>query len=307
MDNKLTGFLVFLGVTGILFLGSFSLSFTDVDSIPHFDDCDLDEMYNIESCNQGDEIVDNIGSGWGSDFSKENGGFWVGIDDTEENGESQHPAVLWLRDNGFQTNEQARVDDLEISDMRFDSVVQNSLEQASSCRLTADVASHGEFTVETTEESQQYNDEPDFDERQAGELMQSPVTVESTKIRVTEDNVFCKFDMAEIIDEGMELDGEFVSWSGRNPVIGDEIGSSGDIQMDFSVDSDGDGFLESVDNCPETSGTIKGCKDSDGDGVADPNDVAPDTPGSGVDGSPTLKERIVQIFFDGWMEGEPLF
>lgn len=54
-------------------------------------------------------------------------------------------------------------------------------------------------------------------------------------------------------------------------------------------DSDGDGFLDSVDACPQEPGIAPdGCpeKDSDGDGFLDSKDTCPDVPGVAPDGCP---------------------
>lgn len=50
-------------------------------------------------------------------------------------------------------------------------------------------------------------------------------------------------------------------------------------------DSDGDGFPDNVDECPNEPGPVSGCvptydRDSDGDGFSDAVDQCPDTPGS---------------------------
>ena len=45
-------------------------------------------------------------------------------------------------------------------------------------------------------------------------------------------------------------------------------------------DRDGDGVEDSKDECPDVSGTIKGCIDSDGDGIADKNDPCPHEKGT---------------------------
>ncbi len=79
-----------------------------------------------------------------------------------------------------------------------------------------------------------------------------------------------------------------------------EIPSVDTVKKDVPVvgekDTDGDGFIDSVDECPTVKGTIRGCPDSDGDGIADKEDQCkdvfglakyngcpvPDTDGDGV-------------------------
>lgn len=60
-------------------------------------------------------------------------------------------------------------------------------------------------------------------------------------------------------------------------VIGQPSGSSDD--------SDGDGFANNIDECPNESGTVRGCPDSDGDGVANRFDPCPNSSG-GANGCP---------------------
>ncbi|GEM_PF-3398607 len=45
-------------------------------------------------------------------------------------------------------------------------------------------------------------------------------------------------------------------------------------------DTDGDGFNDNVDSCPNVPGTIQGCPDSDGDGRPDVIDDCPNVPGT---------------------------
>lgn len=47
----------------------------------------------------------------------------------------------------------------------------------------------------------------------------------------------------------------------------------------INKDIDGDGFLDTEDECPNVYGTIKGCPDSDGDGIPDIHDKCPNIPG----------------------------
>jgi OmpA-OmpF porin, OOP family len=46
-------------------------------------------------------------------------------------------------------------------------------------------------------------------------------------------------------------------------------------------DRDGDGVLDSLDNCPDVAGlaSLQGCPDRDGDGITDAEDKCPDVPG----------------------------
>lgn len=55
---------------------------------------------------------------------------------------------------------------------------------------------------------------------------------------------------------------------------------------DGQIDSDGDGIVDSADECPSDNGGIDlaGCPDTDGDGVADPNDACRSQPAATPDG-----------------------
>jgi len=145
--------------------------------------------------------------------------------------------------------------------------------------------------------------------------------------------------------ETFEVDGEF-RIGGNGILCGVDPGQSVEltkspsvswtIEPDFRLDSDGDGVVDSEDECPETAGVepFDGCPDSDGDGVPDDEDACPetgdqgngltddgcplqDTDGDGVtdavdacpdtagskdSGCPTVIKRI-QLFFAGvWNE-----
>ncbi|MEP7236950.1 MAG: OmpA family protein [Ferruginibacter sp.] len=53
------------------------------------------------------------------------------------------------------------------------------------------------------------------------------------------------------------------------------------------LDSDGDGFVDSKDDCPTVKGTMNGCPDRDGDFIADKDDKCPDVKGvAKYDGCP---------------------
>ncbi len=52
-------------------------------------------------------------------------------------------------------------------------------------------------------------------------------------------------------------------------------------QVEPPKDRDGDGVLDSLDNCPDVAGlaSLQGCPDRDGDGITDAEDKCPDVPG----------------------------
>ncbi|MBS1510666.1 MAG: OmpA family protein [Bacteroidetes bacterium] len=51
------------------------------------------------------------------------------------------------------------------------------------------------------------------------------------------------------------------------------------ITLPVIADKDHDGFPDTIDQCPDTAGTAKGCPDRDGDGVADTEDRCPSVKG----------------------------
>jgi hypothetical protein len=52
------------------------------------------------------------------------------------------------------------------------------------------------------------------------------------------------------------------------------------IEIELEADRDGDGFADSIDDCPDQHGAIRGCADGDGDGIADRQDRCPQQWGS---------------------------
>ena len=56
--------------------------------------------------------------------------------------------------------------------------------------------------------------------------------------------------------------------------------NAGDAANGGCPDSDGDGVLDRNDACPNDAGTVGGCPDADGDGVADRNDDCPNSAGT---------------------------
>lgn len=56
--------------------------------------------------------------------------------------------------------------------------------------------------------------------------------------------------------------------------------STSEVVGTACADKDGDGFLDTVDNCPTIAGTLNGCPDSDGDGIVDKDDQCPTVAGT---------------------------
>ena len=61
-------------------------------------------------------------------------------------------------------------------------------------------------------------------------------------------------------------------------------------------DSDNDGTKDSEDNCPKTAGSVNGCPDSDGDGILDKDDDCPQTAGIVANnGCPEIEEEVKKV------------
>jgi outer membrane protein OmpA-like peptidoglycan-associated protein len=68
-------------------------------------------------------------------------------------------------------------------------------------------------------------------------------------------------------------------------------------------DIDGDGIIDSEDECPELAGKINGCPDTDGDGIVDPKDKCPKLFGVAANnGCPEIKKEVKEILTKA-MEG----
>jgi Putative metal-binding motif len=57
------------------------------------------------------------------------------------------------------------------------------------------------------------------------------------------------------------------------------------VRLRFTpFNADGDAFPDTLDACPNATGTFRGCPDSDGDGVGDADDACPMVPGKAANG-----------------------
>ncbi|MDY6778583.1 MAG: hypothetical protein SVU32_08000 [Candidatus Nanohaloarchaea archaeon] len=248
---------------------------------PELRDCVRNQQGHITSCTVNDEITDvelPI-------TSTQNNKIWIHIAEVEP--EPEIPYLTWLcRNKPSLIQEQE--DGCEYYNVKLTSSVLNSLEQASTATFKIDLSSHGEFLINTTKTRQYYDDEPDcfgdycgentwrqyFDNQRsrfAGEFMQQPVTVHATKLRFTDNAIYAQVNLAEIINKGMELPGQFISWEGREPIIAEEGGSTS-VQITFSLDSDGDYVMDAEDAFPQNEQCIR---DSDSDGRCDARDAFP--------------------------------
>lgn len=223
-----------------------------------FEECNINQAGSITDCN----IRNHQLLGFFGDFDANSDNLSVTIDDVSAAGDHKHPALVWLYRNGYGL-EQDRLADIDwvYGDVNRSNVLINSLESASTCSVTFDLGTEGEIFVQTTTSEQQYNDEPeDAYERYQRHIMDQQVTIQRQGISITDSGIACSVNLADFMDQGMELDGEFRSWSGRGPVIAGESGVHGDVKVNFEVDQDSDSVIDAVDSCP----TNPGIPDNDG-------------------------------------------
>jgi len=223
-----------------------------------FEECNVNQEGSITDCNiRNNELI-----GFSGDFHANSDNLSVTIDDISAAGDHKHPALVWLYRNGYGL-EQDRLDDIDWGrgEVNQSGIVLRSLESASTCSVTFDLGTEGEIFVQTTTSEQQYNDDPeDAQERYQRHIMDQQVTIQRQGISITDSGIACSVNLADFMDQGMELDGEFRSWSGRGPVIAGESGVHGDVRVNFQVNQDGDDLIDAVDSCP----TVPGIPEKDG-------------------------------------------
>ncbi len=229
----LAGVPIFFIAVGLLALTYTQGTISPQDVTPRYDDCPITSNgQQINQCGWSRETVSDLGD----QFSRSNSEFRVKISDVEPYGESQAPYVLYLWHQGYRAQDENRLDDVGPNDVNRSEQVINRLEEGTTCSLSADVASHGEVEITTSETSQVYNDEPDEPgQRHTRYIMDGPVTVESGDIEIHRNYMICRFNMSEILDKGMELDGQFQRWEGREAVVGDETGSTSSVSVQFGL------------------------------------------------------------------------
>lgn len=66
-------------------------------------------------------------------------------------------------------------------------------------------------------------------------------------------------------------------------------------KVEVDLDKDKDGFLDSVDECPEIAGRVNGCPDRDGDGIPDEKDACPDEFGTAELQGCALSKEDLQV------------
>jgi polyisoprenoid-binding protein YceI len=311
--------LIALLAVGIGFIG-LQGSFGGEETKPRFGDCDVQDGSDL-SCNWVDEQIESFqGSGFGftsNTITPENSVFTAQVDEAhvfdEDDYDDVPPIVPYLARNGYtldSTDQDKALADYDEDHVNTSTPVLKSLENASSCRLTADIASHGEIRITTTQVEQEYNDEPDEPGvRHTRYLMPDPVTQQAESINVASNGkVYCQFNFTEMMNKGMELDGKFQEWDGRLPVAGDEVGSSGQITVDLEIDSDSDGTIdyyepnpEDVVTYPENNSTTdpintNETENTDDENQSDDSDTSQPDNGSGDGDSTGFIDTILNFF-----------
>ncbi len=242
------GFLIVL-----LVLAGLSVFYTQgsvVGSTPLvFDECPVNQEYDISGCSAST-------TNW-LDDSKINDPtqvFWVKVDDVDYKGELMTPYVPLLYYNGFRTETEDRISDIGIDEVDSSPAVLSGLRKGSTCELTADLAPSDGGNVKyrspsgevTWAEYQEDYEDMDSDDVHTSKMM-SRATVSAEAIKVTEGDVFCAFNASELIESGLNVDGEFLEYGG-DPLDWHHAS----IAVDFEVDKDGDGVIQ--DQCPNTPG-----------------------------------------------------
>lgn len=309
-----------------------ALSFSDTTS-PSFESCKVNDQGDITICNDefSQGVINKFFSGFGESTVEASGDteFWVRVEYVDDYGDDFSPQFNYLfeqdylDENGRQEfNEDNDRTNLDMDDVVWNNTVKSSLEMASTCSMQVRPSTEGEVVyryedngdVKTVRYHEDWwADEPDR-YRNINKWMDR-VNVEASEIRFTKYNMYCKFDFEEIMNKGAEHT-PFHSLTADDLTIKPDNYGDGysRLNVDFELDADGDGVLAANDKCSQTvdlgygiDGDGCAYKDADGDGVFNRNDEAPNTPGSNLDGTPTLTEKVVQIFVSNWMQGEPLF
>lgn len=279
-DNHRVLFFGALAVLGaVLASGTGLLSFSGSEP-PRYGECYFDESTGDilrQECRDVHEgkIPSNELIGY-SNGERESESFRVrvegiGVDVNEDDPAEKAPQFWWLYSNDYtnsETEEQIEEgdfpDDVDLPrDLVWNDQIRERLERGSTCTGTFQVESTGEVNIETTTTSQSYNDEPDEDELYVDRIMDR-TTVDGEVVEINEDYLECEFDFTELMNKGLDLPGEFVSWDGREPYIGgdDSDEGYGAVSVEFreSGDSDGDGVVDRNDECPNEAGEkANGC------------------------------------------------
>lgn len=257
---QLLGALLVVGLILVLF-GGIPGSLDKNDVRPFFDNCPLDDSFNVQNKCERTRLEMEVGSrgSFGS-----GAGLWAVVD-TDLDGNPI--ASKWFFYNGYVKpgNEDEPDYDIDWNDVEVSGDDLDAIEAASTCRITADVGSFREVDIFTSETQQRYDDDPDdigqkWDGWYAGELLHSrhifpnPVTVEADEMQIKKGRVFCKFNMGTMMDKGMELPGTFEKWEGKG---GEEL-DHGEIYVEFrepitDSDTSGTGTGSTLDSDPDTT------------------------------------------------------
>lgn len=243
---------------------------------PRFSECSYNSNTgNIQgSCGQEYGEIDgfyDITTSYSNGEARSNY-FSTKITDIEVSGESKSPVFWWLYKNGYtndktqeEINEGDFPDDVNLNhgDLEWNNQIREGLEKGSVCKATIKVGVNNQFDLGTTEGEYEYANEPDSDEIDSDDMYPQERTFTSESITITQDYVSCQFDFTKIMNDGMSAPGKFVSWRGQEPDLADHGGRIS-FNIDYNIDSDGDGYNDDNDNCPEEPGISEknGCPNS---------------------------------------------
>lgn len=234
-------------ISSLFSFGLFSaLSGISEDSLdgynPRLGDCDADSSGDIIGCQAKEpNLRDTYSRGWSRGDT-----FRVVVSNLEIGDDNHAPQAYYLYKNGYvsssvDSEDRSRFSQLHLNhgDFNWDSSIQSSLNQGSTCSMDMDLGSPGDFSFTYRKDGQEfteyYNDEPDSNEEPAERLM-SPVNVEARETIVEDEFVICEFKVEDVLDNTRH-GGEFVSWSGRYPTFegGNDGGSVSNVNVDFNT------------------------------------------------------------------------
>jgi hypothetical protein len=191
--------------------------------------------------------------------------FWIEIEQIQDGADNEFaPQLQWLQKNGY-IKEYALdepVSDLDMHEIIWNSDVKQGLKSGTACSAKLRPGTDGEVVYKWMENgevnTQLYHEDWYVDDsryRDIDYLFSGPVEVEATDIRFTNYHMYCEFDFDEVVNKGAEHT-PFYSWTGDTIHMGGDDRDEGYayINVNFGMDTDLDGVLDSEDNCPETPG-----------------------------------------------------
>lgn len=198
-----------LGIAALFVAGVFLSGigvFSTVNTLqPEFDECQADEQGDITGCNPPADTNNRI-EDLGYEYGK-NAGFRVRLDHLAP--DSRPVWADFAEQDGFDWRD-------------VNGTYLRSLEEESSCSLTADISFDAYGKIETTEGQFTYTTEPDSShERQADDMMSGAVTVQSESVDVRGNgDVLCRFRINDFYSsDKWNVEGSFERQTGGWPPI----------------------------------------------------------------------------------------